>query len=701
MVTLRDDVTALRVCPACDRDVGAEDRECPRCGGGIVTLTTAADPNLGRVLQDRYEIRDRLGVGGMGTVYRAWQRSTGREVALKLIHHRHRHEQAWIRRFLREAHLASQFHHPHTVTVLDFGQAAEGDLFLVMELLRGRTLAEVMAADGALGVERSVRVGVQICDALSAAHDRAIVHRDLKPQNVMVLDEPAGRDFVKLLDFGLARSFAGDVGQTETHVAGSPWYMAPEVLAGEPPGPASDIYSLGVVLAEAHLGRPLFVGDDPAALLHDKAHFIELPSGIEAPLAQVLRALLEPNPERRPRSASQVREQLEAIGPLPARRPRRRLLQLGAVVLLIAVATFALAVAARRSTVAAAGGPCGTGAVTYVVDAGAGVRCVQLHPGGVLTWYGAGVVAKHPYHQLGEGQLGGDATWVALGDDATSAPTTVSVRALPGASSRDGLPERLAVGEEAWVRAGTSRVVSPVESPRACGAGLVQYRVYGRDDDRRGLHLRCVRPGGSTWIGWDDGELEMGPVAALRARSFPGVGEGFEQDASGAVLWLPAVHRHAVRLHAMVRPGGPTSAQVARWVARANERLALIDLEVLYIDDPDGPDYQSIAAADMGDRDDNLRRWAARANQLAATRPTKIVVFFDVAARDECQGVTSNDFISMTPDGHNSCNAPPDELLDRLIERFLGVYRTFGPGQPISAFELGRLSRRLVGRGYE
>jgi hypothetical protein len=699
MVTLRDDVSALRVCPACDHDVGAEDRECPRCGGKIVTVTTV-DPNLGRVLQDRYEIRDRLGVGGMGTVYRAWQRSTGREVAMKLIHHSHRHEQAWIRRFLREAHLASQFHHPHTVTVLDFGQAAEGDLFLVMELVRGRTLAEVVAADGALGVERTVRVGVQICDALSAAHARSIVHRDLKPQNVMVLDEPAGRDFVKLLDFGLARSFASE-GRTETQLAGSPWYMAPEVLAGEPPGPASDIYSLGVVLAEAHLGRPLFVGDDPAALLHEKAHFIELPSGIEAPLAQVLRALLEPNPERRPRSASQVREQLEVIRPLPARRPRRRLLGLVAAVIVIAVAAGALVAAARRRTVSAASGTCGTGAVTYLVDAGAGVRCVQLHPGGGLTWYGAGVVATHPYHQFGEGQLGGDATWVPLADEATSAPTTVRVRALPGASARDGLPERLAVGEEVWVRAGTSQVVSPVESPRACGTGLVQYRVYARDDDKRGLRLRCVRPAGGTWIGWDDGQLEMGQVASLRARAFPGVGAGFEQDAPGRGLWLPTVHGHAVRLHAMVRPGGPTSAQVARWVARANERLALIDLQVLYIDDPDGPDYQPIAAADMGDRGNHLRRWAARANQLAATRPTKIVVFFDAAASDECKGVTSNDFISMTPDGHNSCNAPPDELLDRLIERFLGVYRTFGPGRPISAFELGRLSRRLIGRGYE
>jgi eukaryotic-like serine/threonine-protein kinase len=234
----------VRLCAACHVELAlAPDvSHCPRCGGLALAMRPAVDPNLGRVLDERYEIRSLLGVGGMGTVYRAWQRSVGRDVAIKLVHRRYRSDVKWIRRFLREARLSSQVHHPHTVGIVDFGQTAEGDLFLAMELLAGRTLSEVVRQEGAFSPRRTLGVGVQICDALAALHERRIVHRDLTPQNIMVLDQPAGRDHVKLLDFGLAKSLAdGDPSMTQdSQLIGTPGYMAPEVPR-EAASPASDL----------------------------------------------------------------------------------------------------------------------------------------------------------------------------------------------------------------------------------------------------------------------------------------------------------------------------------------------------------------------------------------------------------------------------------------------------------------------------
>ena len=346
----------LNLCPACDVEL-ADAAACPHCGTPCISICAGRDAHLGRVLDGRYEIRAVLGSGGMGTVYRAWQRSVDREVAVKLIHERYRRDVTWIRRFLREARLASRLRHPHTVGILDFGQTDEGDLFLAMELLEGRTLAEVLRTDGAFDVERTVKLGAQICDALSAAHDRGIVHRDLKPQNILILDEPSHRDFVKVLDFGLAKAL-GDAVDPTTELVGTPFYMAPELLGGEPPSPASDLYALGVMLCMAHLGRSPFASASLAALLVEKAGFTDLPREIGAPLRPILGELLAPNPARRPQRAADTRARLEgclataargtqgthpiAIAPThspPTRWPRRAR---GAAVL-IAVAVLGVA----------------------------------------------------------------------------------------------------------------------------------------------------------------------------------------------------------------------------------------------------------------------------------------------------------------------------------------------------------------------
>ncbi len=309
----------MKLCPACDRELGDEAAACDRCGAAAISIRTDSDPGLGRIIDGRYELREVIGRGGMATAYRAWQRSVGRDVALKLVHRSYSVHPPWIRRFLSEAGLASQLHHPHTVGILDLGQSAEGDLFLVMELLAGRTFEQLAAAEGPFDAARTRRVGVQIGDALAALHQRHIVHGDLTPRNLMILDEPAGRDHVKLLDFGLARVADDDHAVArQGQLVGTPGYMAPE-LAASPATPATDLYALGVILAELHGGARLFPPGTFAELQRHKLAGVDLPEAMDASLRKLLRALLDPDPARRPASATEVAARLEA--PSAARSP--------------------------------------------------------------------------------------------------------------------------------------------------------------------------------------------------------------------------------------------------------------------------------------------------------------------------------------------------------------------------------------------
>jgi serine/threonine-protein kinase len=207
-----------------------------------------------------------------------------------------------VRRFLREARLASQLSQPNTVSVFDFGQAADGRLFIAMELCRGRTLHAVLNAEGCFGHERVVRVGTQICDALEAAHALGIVHRDLKLENVMVLDHPPGRDLVKVLDFGLAKNVR-EPGSRATEsgvVVGTPRYMAPEAAMTGKSGPPADLYALGVMLGELASGKAMWEGDSLPHLVAQKMDPAPAIAMVPEPLRGLVAALIDPEPERRP-----------------------------------------------------------------------------------------------------------------------------------------------------------------------------------------------------------------------------------------------------------------------------------------------------------------------------------------------------------------------------------------------------------------
>ncbi|MGE0868719.1 MAG: serine/threonine-protein kinase [Kofleriaceae bacterium] len=271
---------------------------CPACSAAFKTVSLRSPPSVGTVIADRFELRELLGRGGMGTVFRAWQRSVGREIAIKLIAPTQSADPARARRFEREAQLASQLSHPAIVTVFDYGQEPDGVLYIAMERVRGRNLQQVAAA-GALSVARIARIAAQLCDALGAAHALGIVHRDLKLENVMLLDAEPDRDRVKMLDFGLAK-LVGDIGVTRMGVVvGTPQYIAPETVITGVAQASGDVFALGVLLSELALGRPVWQGTklrELQRLKHQPAAVIaQLPPALRKPIA----AMIEPDPAYR------------------------------------------------------------------------------------------------------------------------------------------------------------------------------------------------------------------------------------------------------------------------------------------------------------------------------------------------------------------------------------------------------------------
>jgi serine/threonine protein kinase len=231
---------------------------------------------IGQVLDGRYRVEELIGEGGMGRVFLAEHVEIGRRVAIKILHPVYGRMPDLVERFRREARAASRIGHPHIVDVTDSGTTEDGSVYFVMEYLEGVELATVIDRDGALEVARALRITTQICRALSAAHAVGIIHRDLKPENIFLTVREGAADFVKVLDFGIAKSSEAEEarGKRLTHpgmAMGTPEYMSPEQAAGRPADERCDVYAVGAILYEMLTGVPPYEGDNFMEILTKKA----------------------------------------------------------------------------------------------------------------------------------------------------------------------------------------------------------------------------------------------------------------------------------------------------------------------------------------------------------------------------------------------------------------------------------------------
>lgn len=279
------------------------------------------DPFIGReILNGQFKILQKIGTGGMGSVYRASQPAMKREVAIKILHPKLAGRKDLTSRFRREARAMSQLSHPNTVRVFMYGELEEdGSLYIVMEMLEGKNLNQVVRRGGPMPPERAIPILVQVCGALQEAHEMGIVHRDLKPENIFLCNQGGLVDFPKVLDFGLAKVTEqqmqpGSMILTqEGMVFGTPEFMSPEQAQGRTLDARSDIYSLAVILYEVLTGKLPFDAKTPMEYIqkHVTAPIIPLNSRVEGltfpeGLGKVLARALEKKPEARYQSAAEL-----------------------------------------------------------------------------------------------------------------------------------------------------------------------------------------------------------------------------------------------------------------------------------------------------------------------------------------------------------------------------------------------------------
>ena len=320
----------MRECPECRNAIEDAARFCPHCGAASAAVQENVDPWVGQVVNGKFRIEALVGQGGMGRVYRAKHLTLDKPVVLKMLHKDFSTDPQVVQRFQREARAASRLNHPNSIAVLDFGEAEDGTLFMAMEYLAGRDLARIVADEFPLGEARIVRIAAQMLSALAEAHAQGIVHRDLKPENVMVEPRRGEPDFVKVLDFGIAKITAPGANEPKLTqaglVCGTPEYMSPEQARGAELDSRTDLYSTGVILYQLATGELPFQSDTPVGFL--TKHLAEAPvparerwSDVSEGLDAVIARAMEKNPANRFQTADEMREALLALDPTAAAAP--------------------------------------------------------------------------------------------------------------------------------------------------------------------------------------------------------------------------------------------------------------------------------------------------------------------------------------------------------------------------------------------
>lgn len=289
-------------------------------GSGANADTMRPSDLIGKVVAERYKIIEPLGSGGMGTVYRAEHIHMRKPVALKVLHRELTHLPEIVARFEREAIAAARIAHPNVAAATDYGRMPDGACYLVLEYVHGHSLRQALLQTGTFGLDRACRIAKQIALALSAAHEAGIVHRDLKPENVMLDDGATEPDFVKVLDFGIAKIHMPEqAGQPELTrmgtVFGTPEYMSPEQALGQTADTRADLYSLGIMFYEMLTGRTPFADKEMIAVV--TRHMTEapppLPFDVDPEVAALITQLLAKRPSERPQTAQEVAARIDTL----------------------------------------------------------------------------------------------------------------------------------------------------------------------------------------------------------------------------------------------------------------------------------------------------------------------------------------------------------------------------------------------------
>jgi len=290
--------------------------------GNALDAGPHSDPYLGCTIDGRYKVEARLGEGGMGVVYRCSHKIIGKKVAMKVLRADLARETEATERFLNEAKAASSIGNPHIIDISDFGQFADGATYFVMEYLDGQPLSAVVRSTGAQPLPRLISIAAQLAEGLLAAHTAHIVHRDLKPDNIFLVTRGQNKDFVKILDFGIAKvSNAAERLTRAGAVFGTPHYMSPEQAAGSTVDHRGDIYSFGVILYEMASGRVPFDADNFMGILTQHIYkaplplraLVPRPEGVPPGLEAIILKCLSKRPDQRFQTMQEVLDDLHKL----------------------------------------------------------------------------------------------------------------------------------------------------------------------------------------------------------------------------------------------------------------------------------------------------------------------------------------------------------------------------------------------------
>ncbi|MEO6525058.1 MAG: protein kinase [Gemmatimonadaceae bacterium] len=308
-------VAVLKVCPQCAREYETAARFCP--ADGTALRPKGSDSLVGCVLADRYHILKRIGEGGMGRVYLGEHVKMNRQCAIKVMSPALVNDAESASRFAREASNAARIIHPNVAAVFDYGES-DGLVYLVMEYVDGEPLSRLLARDAPFALERAVDLARQIADALGAAHELGIVHRDLKPDNILVTRNKSGREVVKVVDFGIAKAMQEGAGEALTRtglVIGTPEFMSPEQLLGDPVDARSDLYALGCILHLMLTAAPAFEAPTREQMIkrrlsEDPPRAQQIDPSVPDSIDRIIGRLLARSPADRYGSAAEVRDAL-------------------------------------------------------------------------------------------------------------------------------------------------------------------------------------------------------------------------------------------------------------------------------------------------------------------------------------------------------------------------------------------------------